>query len=195
MKKIENHPPLPDDLVLCTIDAVDLYPNIPHQEGLIANRRALDTRKHKTISTDSLIELGGCVLKNNIFEHDKSVFNQLKGTAIGTKMVLPDAIIFMDSLEEDIMSKNFLKPSVWRCHIDDIFMVWKHGEEELQKFLKTLNCNHPTTKFTTEYSRAKIDFLDVTVMRKRNQLVTDLYVKPTGTHQYFYNTFQSSLAS
>ena len=77
LKKIANLPPLPDDLILCTIDVVGLYPNIPHEEGLIAIRKALDTRKDKTISTDSLIELAECVLKNNIFEHDKSVFKQL----------------------------------------------------------------------------------------------------------------------
>ena len=60
-------------------------------------------------------------------------------------------------------------------------MVCKNGEEELEKFLETLNCYHPTIKFTAEYSRAKINFLDVTVIKKSNQVATDLYVKPTDT--------------
>ena len=114
LKKIANLPPLPDDLILCTIDVVGLYPNIPHEEELMAIRNALDTRKDKTISADSLIELAECVLKNNILEHDKSVFKQLEGTAIGTKVVLSYAIIFMDSLEEDMLSNSLLKPLVWR---------------------------------------------------------------------------------
>ena len=63
-------------------------------------------------------------------------------------------------------------------------MKWKHGEEELKKFLETLNCYHPTIKFTAEYSRAKVNFLDVTVMKKGNQLVTDVYVKPTDKDTY-----------
>ena len=71
LKKIANLAPLPDGLILCTVDVVGLYPNIPHEEGLIAIRKALDTRKDKTISTDSLIKLAEYVLKNNIFEHDK----------------------------------------------------------------------------------------------------------------------------
>ena len=108
-KKIANLPPLPDDLILCTIDAVCLSPNIPHEEGLVTISRALDTRKDETISTDSLMELAECVLKNNIFEHEKSVFKQLRGTAIGTKMAPRYAIIFMDYLEEDILSKSLLK--------------------------------------------------------------------------------------
>ena len=73
-----------DDLILCAIDVVGLYPNIPHEVELIAIRKALDTRKDKTISKDSLIELAECVLKNNIFEPDKSVFKQLRGTTVGT---------------------------------------------------------------------------------------------------------------
>ena len=81
LKKITNLPPLPGDLILCPIDVVDLYPNIPHQEGLIVIRKALDTRKDKTTSTDSLIEVAECVLQNNIFEHNKSVFKQLRVTS------------------------------------------------------------------------------------------------------------------
>ena len=182
LRKIANLPSLPDDLILCTIDVVGLYPDITHEEELIAIRNAPDTRKDKTILTDSLIELVECVLKNNIFEHDKSAFKQLRGTVIGTKMAPPYAIIFMDSLEKDILSNILLKPLVWWRYIDDIFMMWEHGEETL----KTLNCYHPTIKFTAEYSRAKINFLDVTVIKKGNQLVTDLYIKPTDTHQYLH---------
>ena len=91
-------------------------------------------------------------------------------------MAPPYAIIFMDSLKEDILSNSLLKPLVWWLYIDDIFMVWEHWEEDLKKFLETLNCYHPIIKFTAEYSRAKINFLDVTVIKKGNQLVTDLYV-------------------
>ena len=106
---------------------------------MIAIRKALDTRKDKTILTDSLIELAECVLKNNIFEHDNSVFKQLRGTALGTKMAPPYPIIFMDSLGEDILSNSLLNPLVWWRYIDDIFMMWEHEEKELQKFLKLLS--------------------------------------------------------
>ena len=50
LKNIANLPPLPDDLILCTIDVVRLYSNIPYEEGLIAIRKALDTEKDKKIS-------------------------------------------------------------------------------------------------------------------------------------------------
>ena len=93
---------------------------------MIAIRKDLDTRKDKAISTDTLIELAECVLKNNIFEYDKSVFKQLRGinrgNAIGTIMAPPHAIIVMDSLE-DILSNSLLKTLVWWYYINDIFIV------------------------------------------------------------------------
>ena len=61
------------------------YPNIPHDKGLTAMRKALDLRKDKKLSTDSLIELAEAVLKNTIFEHNPSFYKQLRGTAIGKK--------------------------------------------------------------------------------------------------------------
>ena len=103
LSKLASLPPLPDDVILCTIDVVGLYPNIPHDEGLIAMRKALDLRKDKRISTESLIELAECVLKNNIFEHNLSFYKQLRGTAIGTKMAPPYAIIFLGDLEKDFL--------------------------------------------------------------------------------------------
>ena len=173
-------------MFLCTIDGVGLYPNIPHNEGLIAIRNALDKREDKTISTESLMDLAECVLKNNIFEHNESFYKQLRGTAIGTKMAPPYAIIFMGDLEEKILEKSALKPLVWWRYIDDIFMLWQHGEENLKEFLKALNCYHPSIKFTSEYSKDKINFLDVNVFRKVDRLITDLYIKSTDTHQYLH---------
>ena len=85
LKKIANLPPLPGDLILCTIDAVQPFLNIPHEEGLIAITKALDTRKDQTTLTDPLIELAECALKNNIFEHDNFIFKQLRGTTVELK--------------------------------------------------------------------------------------------------------------
>ena len=56
----------------------------------------------------------------------------------------------------------------------------------LQVFLTELNSFHPTIKFTAEWSRESVTFLDTKVIRDGNRLVTDLYTKPTDTHQYLH---------
>ena len=186
LSKLASLPPLPDDVILCTIDVVGLYPNIQHDEGLIAMRKALDLRKDKRISTESLIDFAECILKNIIFEHNLSFYKQLRGTAIGTKIAPPYAIIFLGNLEERFFSDCDISPLVWWRYIDDMFMLWQHGEKALKRFLEILYSCHPTIKFTANYSREKISFLDVGIIKNGNQLLTDLYIKPTDTHQYLH---------
>ena len=107
-------------------------------------------------------------------------FKQLQGTAIGTKFAPPYAILFMGYLEDKVLNSFVEKPLVWWRYIDDIFMIWDHGEEKLKEFLKILNSCHPTVKFTAEYSLDKVNFLDVEVIRSGNKLLTDLYTDTYG---------------
>ena len=65
-------------------------------------------------------------------------------------------------------------------------MLWQHGEKELKKFLEILNSYHPTIISTATYSRQKVTFLQVEVIKKKQQLSTDLYIKPTDTHKYLH---------
>ena len=183
LKELDN---LPDDFLLCTIDVVGLYPNIPHDEGLLAVKKALENREDKSVSTDSLLELTELVLKNNIFEHNERKFRQKQGTAIGTKMAPPYAILFMDDLETKMLQEFHQKPFVWWRYIDDVFLIWQHGKESLQKFWDHINSFHPSIKFTANISSHTVEYLDVKVIRQGNKLVTDLYVKPTDTHQYLH---------
>ena len=55
-------------------------------------------------------------------------------------------------------------------------------------YIYTLNEIHPTIKFTAEWSQKSINFLDVTVSLIDGQIETDLYVKPTDSHQYLHSS-------
>ena len=123
----------------------------------------MELRDNKQISRDTHIALAEIVLKNNFFEFDQKTFKQVRGTAIGTKFAPPYAILFMADLEEKILNAFEEKPMIWWRYIDDIFFVWEHGEESLEKFLNKLNTFHPTIKFTAEYSKETINFLDVNI--------------------------------
>ena len=68
MNNIRSLPQLPDNTVLCTVDAVGLYPNNPYEEGLPALRKRLDNRMEKYFSSYTLCDLAELVLKNNVFK-------------------------------------------------------------------------------------------------------------------------------
>lgn len=53
--RLASLPPLPNNVTLCNVDFVGPYPDIPHNERLIGIKKALDLRKNKRVSTDSLM--------------------------------------------------------------------------------------------------------------------------------------------
>ena len=69
-----------------------------------------------------------------------------------------------------------MEPYLW--HVSDMG-TWT------RRASKVFNCDPLTIKSIVEYSWAKKYFLDVTCMKKGNQLITAFYVKPTDTNQYF----------
>ena len=85
----------------------------------------------------------------------------------------------MGELEKKILKDCDKKPLTWWRYIDDIFMLWQHGEKELERFLEFLNCCHPTIKYTADYSREEILYI-IYILYNRDIL----YIKPKDTHQY-----------
>ena len=67
---------------------------------------------------------------------------------------------------------------------DNIFLIWEHGEESLKLFLEKINNIHSTIKFTADWSYSSVNFLDVKIILKDGNIITDFYAKPANTHQY-----------
>ena len=84
-KKIKTLGCITDNAILVTAEVVGLYPSIPYQPGLIALKEGLGKRFLKKIPTDDLIKMADFVLSNNFFEFNSDTFQQISGTAVGTK--------------------------------------------------------------------------------------------------------------
>ena len=77
-------------------------------------------------------------------------------------------------MEKRLLSDINLKPYI-RRDINDIFLIWEHVEESLKLFLEKIN---PTVRFTADCSYSLVNVLDVKVILKDRNIITDLYVKP-----------------
>ena len=66
----------------------------------------------------------------------------------------------------------------------DIFFLWKHGEESPRDFIDQVKLFHPAIKFTAEYSKEEVSFLELNVKLIDGKLKTDLFVKSTDTRQF-----------
>ena len=96
------------------------------------------------------------------------------------------AIIFMHKIETELLQKSPLQPTFFKRFIDDIFMIWPHRKEQLQKFLEMINTHHKTIKFTEEHSKEQIPFLDTLVYKENGKLQTKVYHKKTDQKQYLH---------
>ena len=65
-----------------------------------------------------------------------------------------------------------------------MFFNWRHGKESLKEFINEIISFHPTIRFTADWSKEKVNFSDVEVTLNNGVPSTDLFVKPTDTHQF-----------
>ena len=120
----------------------------------------------------------------NNFKFNGTNYLQIGGTAMGTRVALSYANIFLSNFEDKYIYSYHLQPLVWYRYIDDVFCIWQHDETELKDFVKHLNTVHGTTKFMTESSQTESSFLDTMVKLNDGDISTDLYCKPTDMNNY-----------
>ena len=108
MEKIKTLECVPNNAILVTADVNSL-------------KEANDKRPLKKIPTDDLIKMAEFVLSNNFFEFNSDTFQQISGTAIGTKFAPPYACIYMDQVEQKFLATQINQPLIWPRYIDDIF--------------------------------------------------------------------------
>ena len=114
------------DTVLVSMDVTSLYTNIPQEEGITTVCRAYDAfhNNNLPIPTKHLRELLDLILKENSFQFNGENYLQTHGTAMGTKMAVAFANIFMAEFETKLIRQRRIKPIEWKRYIDDVFSLW-----------------------------------------------------------------------
>ena len=112
---------------------------------------------------------------------------------MGTKVAPTYATLVMGFLEEkmysqlpEILDENSVQyiSRNWKRYLDDCFIFWTQGKEKLHTFHNLLNNLHESIKFTMEYNENELPFLDVLIIKKGDEITTDIFCKETDTHQY-----------
>ena len=197
LSKVLNLRNIPDKCLLVTCDVISLYTNIPQDEGINIAIHWIDNYRHilpsYTPANSVFKRLLNFVLKHNYFTYNNSIYHQLQGVAMGTKMAPSFANLFMGTLETDFLKVwgSDKQPLLWLRFTDDIFFLWQHGESALRQFMTFINNFHKTIKFEHNSSPKQINFLDTTIFfNSIGQLKSKLYVKPTDrTMLLAYNSF------
>ena len=114
---------IPIGAILVIAEVVELYPSIPHDEGLKVLWKQHDKFIDKTVFTEDMIEMAEFILKNNLFEFNSKFYKQISGIAIATKFAPLYASSFMNYIETEFLLSQKIKPLLWKRFIDDIFYM------------------------------------------------------------------------
>ena len=186
---------IPSNAILVTIDVSSLYTNIPQDEGTESCLEAIEAVEASHIPRNLLQQLFDIVLRCNVFSFDSQVYQQIQGTAMGTRMAPSYANLFMDRFERSFLAQEPILPLVWKRYIDDILCIWTGTRSELDSFLDRLNKAHRTLRFTWSISDKHIEFLDLNLFKGErfnttNHLDMTTHFKTTNSFQYLH--FSSS---
>ena len=104
--------PLPANTILVTADIQGAYQNIPQEDGIKVLQGALEGREDKQITSEFISKLMELILKYNIFEFHGGLYQQLIGTAMGSKPAPSYANIYLAKQidpEVEKWAKNMVK--------------------------------------------------------------------------------------
>ena len=175
---LKNQTVQPGDL-LVSFDVVSLFTNIPVDE-------AIDVIRKKHQPPHHIMELTEHCLKNTYFVYKDQRYKQIEGAPMGSPLSPVLANLFMEDLEARAIGTAKHKPKLWLRYVDDTFVIWNHGRDKLQEFLKHLNGIHPKIQFTMETEEDdQLPFLDVLVKKHTDgTLGHTVYRKKTHTNRY-----------
>ena len=175
-----------DNDIIVSYDVTSLFTNVPLDEtiSLLAEKAFtnnwFNTTYNLNITKPGLIELLTIATKDQLFQFNGELYEQLEGVAMGSPLGPLLANTFMCSLEEQLKLQNKL-PSYYKRYVDDTLTVMK-DEVSAYSFLHVLNDLHPSISFTMELpTENTLPFLGMVLRKDSQNITTSVYVKPTNT--------------
>ena len=110
INKTKSLSTIPDNAILVTADIVGLYPSIPHEAGLRALREALDKQDKKCIPTEDLVKMAEFVLKNNFFEFNSKIKQQVSVLNLVLNLHHHMRVFSWTSLRQVFLKRNNCNP-------------------------------------------------------------------------------------
>ena len=136
---------------------------------------------------------------------DGKIWTQTDGCPIGKSISGEIAEIYMDWFEENYVftKQNDFQIIFWKRMRDDVFLIWKKGDadlnkqmgsDDLERFLWKLNGYENRIQFTLEREKEVIlPFVDMMIKRGKDSFTTKVYRKES--HPQKYNHWRSNHSS
>jgi hypothetical protein len=195
-KVIPGHLQPHETCFFVTADVESLYTNIPLDEAWNVTRGAI---MNTSFSFKNCLNLM-CrhVLFNNTFKFNGKAYIQVDGVATGSPLAPSVANLFMHSLEIDVIRKWDSLILLYRRYIDDLFILFKGSEQDLNKFIEDMNNLHNNIRLTWKVDQNQAEFLDLVIFkgpRWPNQVDYRIHQKALNSYLYLPWTSFHPMAS
>ena len=177
-----THVVVPPDFVLLSLDVSSLFTNVPCELVIHSlDKRFSDIHNISKIPFSEIVDSVKFLFDNTFFTFDGIIYKQVFGTPMGSPISPLFADIVMSDLEENCL--NILRnnhnciPLFYFRYVDDTILCVNKDHVDL--VLEVFNNYNNHLKFTHELEDNNIiNFLDVSLIRDNNKIITNWYQKP-----------------
>jgi hypothetical protein len=177
IRSLESLQVQPEELMV-SFEVVSLFTKVPIADSLVLLCNHFE---------EDVLALFKHVLTSTYFCSDGQFYEQTDGVAMGSPLTPVIANFFMEDFEKKATEQAAHKSVCWFRHVDDTFVIWPHGQENLAEFLNHLNGLHNKIQFTMEKEAGHLPILDTGIYRKTDgSLGHKVYPNPTHTNLYLH---------
>lgn len=180
-----------NDEMMLSFDVVSMFTNIPvnHMISIIEIRKELILEKYG-IGYSLFREVLLFLLKEcAVFQWNGNSYRQRDSLAMGSPLSPILAKILMSHAINLTLPLLPSRPKLLVLYVDDSFWIVKR--QHVECILNQLNDYNSNIKFTVEMEKeGQLNFLDVTIIRRDNRLITNWFKKPFASDRilnYFSN--------
>jgi hypothetical protein len=182
---------LTEKIWLITADVEALYPSIPLREAFSITVDLVEkTYRNIALPLNKMLHW---VLFNNTFKYANKTYLQLNGVATGSPVAPSVANLFMSHIENTALEKWKHKLLLYKRYIDDIIIIFKGTDLEVEECKCSFNNMHQKIKLTWIVDQQSTTFLDLIIYkggRYPNKL--DYKVHQKQLNNYLYLPWSSS---
>jgi hypothetical protein len=135
---------------LASLDIQDLYTNIPVNKAIdITLKRLIESKKLNNLpfTKTDIKDLLNLSLKNSYCQFNDKFYKQKSGLPMGNTLSPILADIYMDEYQQQYLKQVNIPNKIWR-YVDDILIITKMNEQQLNNYVNELNDIQGTIKFS-----------------------------------------------
>ena len=181
---------------LWSVDVSDMYASIT--ENLILESISFWLTRYPTVllkpfTLEFVREALTLLLDSNIGYFNGVPYKQINGMIAGAKYAPTVADLVMGYLETKLFYLLRYNMGIdaalafwdkYRRYLDDGQIMWDKRLGNFGKVLNLLNTLHPSIRFTSENDDSKLNFLNITIIKSKNNFITEIHQKDTDSDTY-----------